>query len=80
MFSGCSSLIKLNLSNFNFNIATKMREMFRGCSSLKELDLPNFYAFNINNMRSMFAECSDELKKKIIEKNKSIKSLKEIFN
>ena len=32
MFSGCSSLKKLNISNFNTNNVTNMRAMFWGCS------------------------------------------------
>ena len=35
MFSGCSSLKELNLSNFNTNNVTKMDGMFYNCSSLK---------------------------------------------
>ena len=50
MFSGCSSLKELNLSNFNTNNVTNMRDMFNGCSSLKELNLYNFNNNNITNM------------------------------
>ena len=32
MFSGCSSLRELNLSNFNTNNVTNMECMFQGCS------------------------------------------------
>ena len=32
MFSFCSSLKELNISNFNTNNATDMRGMFKGCS------------------------------------------------
>ena len=32
MFSGCSSLRELNLSNFNTNNVTYMGGMFNGCS------------------------------------------------
>ena len=32
MFSGCSSLKELNLSNFNTNNVTDMSYMFYGCS------------------------------------------------
>ena len=34
MFSDCSSLTNLNLSNFNTNNVTNMEYMFFGCSSL----------------------------------------------
>ena len=36
IFSNCSSLTKLNISNFAV-ISEKMNGMFSGCSSLKEL-------------------------------------------
>jgi len=73
MFSGCSSLKELNLSNFNTNNVTDMRSMFSGCSSLKELNLSNFNNNNVNDMTDMFYECSNELKYKIKKQYKSIK-------
>ena len=36
MFSGCSSLTNINLSNFNTQNVTDMGWMFNGCSSLKK--------------------------------------------
>ena len=63
MFSGCSSLKELNLSNFNTNNVI-MWDMFSGCSSLKELNLSNFNTIHATNMGRMFSGCSDELKKK----------------
>ena len=65
MFSGCSSLKELNLSNFNSNNVTDMYCMFDRCSSLKELNLNNFNTNNVTNMRWMFSRCLDELKLKI---------------
>ena len=50
MFSGCSSLKELNLSNFNTNNVTNMRYMFYKCSSLKELNLSKF---NTNNVTAL---------------------------
>ena len=47
MFSGCSLLKEINVSNFNTNNVTNMEGMFYGCSSLKELNLSNF---NTNNL------------------------------
>jgi len=35
IFSGCSSLTKINLFNFNTQNVTDMSRMFNGCSSLK---------------------------------------------
>ena len=42
MFSECSSLISLNLSNFITSSVTEMDYMFDGCTSLTFLDLSNF--------------------------------------
>ena len=50
MFSGCSSLKELNLSNFNTNNVINMSCMFWECISLKELNLSNF---NTNNVKDM---------------------------
>ena len=58
MFSDCSSLSKLDLSNFNTQNVTNMRSMFNGCSSLSNLDLSNFNTQNVTNMRAMFFKCS----------------------
>ena len=73
MFSGCSSLKELNLSNFNINNVTNMRWMFYGCSSLKELNLSNFNTNNVNYMGYMFNGCSEQLKNKIKSEYKNIK-------
>ena len=36
MFSECSSLININLSNFNTNNICKMSYMFEGCKNLNK--------------------------------------------
>ena len=54
---------KLNLSSFNTNNVTNMRDMFKECSSLKELDLYNFNIINVKYIYVMFYGCPDELKK-----------------
>ena len=58
MFYGCSSLINIDLSNFNTNNVTNMNRMFFGCSSLKNIDLSNFNTNNVTHMFGMFAGCS----------------------
>ena len=78
MFYGCSSLIELNLSNFNVSNVITMGGMFYGCSSLKDLDLSNFNNNNIKNMRGMFFGCSDQLQNKIRAEYQNIKE--EAFN
>ena len=55
MFSGCSSLKELNLSNFNTHNVTDMGYMFYGCSSLLELNISNFNFNNITNIEYMFS-------------------------
>ena len=65
MFSGCSSLKQLNLSNFNTNNVTDMVGMFSGCSSLEELNLSNFNTKNVTNMECMFSWCTVQFQNKI---------------
>ena len=73
MFSGCSSLEELNLSNFNTNKVINMSAMFLGCSSLKELNISNFNTNKVINMSDIFYGCNDKLKKiKFIAKNKRL--------
>ena len=36
MFSGCSSLKEINISNFNTNNVTDMSDMFSGCEKLNK--------------------------------------------
>ena len=61
MFSGCSSLISLNLSDFDTSSVNDMKDMFYGCSSLISLDLSNFDTSNVKNMNNMFYGCSSLL-------------------
>ena len=58
MFSGCSSLTSINLSNFNAKNVTNMSCMFSGCISLTSINLTNFNTQNVTDMSSMFCECS----------------------
>ena len=78
MFYKCSSLIKLNLSNFNTNNLTNMNCMFDSCASLKELNISNFNTNNVTNMRRMFIGCSIQFQNKIRAEYKNIKV--EAFN
>ena len=47
MFSGCSSLQSLYLSNFNTSQLYKMEYMFNNCSSLEYINLFNYYRKDI---------------------------------
>ena len=58
MFSNCSNLTSLNVSNFNTNKVTNMSNMFQRCSSLTSLDLSNWNTENVTNMNYMFQNCS----------------------
>ena len=73
MFSNCSSLKKLNLSNFNTNNVSNMNTMFSGCESLIELNLNNFNTDASTKMNHMFYGCSNELVLKIKTQYKNIK-------
>ena len=58
MFSDCSTLSSLDLSNFNTAIVTNMSYMFYGCSTLSSLDLSNFNTAIVSDMSLMFGSCS----------------------
>ena len=58
MFYECSSLISLNLSNFDTSQIEYMDFMFSGCTSLVSLDLSNFNTNQVITMHSMFYNCS----------------------
>ena len=72
MFSGCSSLTNINLSNFNTNNVKYMSWMFNGCSSLTNINLSNFNTNNVKDMSDMFFECKKLKKNNIITKDKRI--------
>ena len=58
MFYKCSSLTKIDLSNFNTNNITNTNYMFGECLSLTNVNLSNFNADNAIDMSSMFNKCS----------------------
>ena len=58
MFSECSSLTNINLSNFNTQNVIDMNNMFNRCSSLTNVNLSNFNTENVNNMSHTFCGCS----------------------
>ena len=57
MFARCDDIIELDLSCFNTENVTNMKEMFFQCQRLKIIDLSNFNTENVTNMESMFCEC-----------------------
>lgn len=62
MFSGCSSLLSLDLSHFNTSQVTDMSSMFSSCSSLENLDVSHFNTSQVSDMSYMFYNSSSLLK------------------
>jgi surface protein len=58
MFYGCSKLPSLDVSNFNTEKVSNMRQMFYYCSSLKELEVRNFNTEKVDRMAGMFNNCN----------------------
>ena len=58
MFMNCSSLINLDLSNFNTSNVTDMSYMFSVCSSLTKLSISNFVTSNVTDMTWLFYSCN----------------------
>ena len=58
MFSLCSNIIEIDLSNFNTSQVTSMNNMFEYCSSLHSLNLSNFNTSQVKDMHFMFYSCS----------------------
>lgn len=58
MFADCSSLISLDLSNFNTSNVTNMSHMFYGCSALTNIDISKFNIDKVTDMSFMFEHCT----------------------
>ena len=58
LFSGCSSLKSIDLSNINTSLVNRMASMFSECNSLESIDLSNFDTSLIKNMNSMLYGCN----------------------
>ena len=58
MFSNCSSLISLDLSNFKTPNLINIHSMFSDCVSLTSLNISNFDTSLVTNMRCLFSNCS----------------------
>ena len=57
MFSGCSKLIQLDLSNFDTKRVTNMASLFNNCQALAQLDISNFDTTQVTEMGAMFTYC-----------------------
>ena len=58
MFKNCSSLLNININNFNTENLKEINYMFYGCSSLKSLDLSSFNIENQIKMEYIFYHCN----------------------
>ena len=58
MFACCSSLISLDLINFDTSNVIDMTRLFWECNSLTSLDLSNFNTSKVKHMPSMFDSCT----------------------
>ena len=59
MFYNCTSIKKLDLTNFNTIQTTHLNNMFATCTNLKEIDLSSFNTKNVINMAHLFNKCSN---------------------
>ena len=57
MFSSCSNLTTLDVSNFETSNVSDMSFMFSSCNSLKTLDVSSFNTINVTKMSYMFQGC-----------------------
>ena len=63
MFYGCSSLISLNINNFNTSLVTATNKMFEGCTSLISLNLISFNTpLLIEEYINMFDDVDENLR------------------
>ena len=80
MFSGCSSLTSLDLTNFNTTEVTDMSSMFSGCSALTTIYASDeFVTTNVTKGSEMFKGC-ENLKGFIEYKNNTDKDNNEYAN
>ena len=58
-FYNCTSLVDIDLSNFNTSNLTKLEEVFRNCSSLERIyGISDWNTSNVTNTTMMFYACS----------------------
>jgi len=57
MFSGCHSLISIDLSSFNASKVNNMSYMFRECDNLITGNFTSFDTSKVTNMKAMFNGC-----------------------
>ena len=81
MFSCCSYLESVNLSNISTSNVVSMGNMFQYCSSLTSLDLSNFDTSLTNTMTNMFYNCSSLISLDLSNFNTSnVTNMNHMFN
>ena len=78
MFSECSLLEELNISNFDTDKFIKMEHVFYKCPRLKVLSISNFNNNGLIDMKSFFSEC--ESLEKLILSNFNINNVTDLSN
>ena len=58
MFYRCTSLTKIDLTNFNTDKVNYINGLFSGCSSLTYVDLSNFKTNKVDDLGFLFRRCS----------------------
>ena len=57
MFTNCTTLSEVDVSNWDTSKVTNMVNAFSGCHVLEELDVSNWDTRNVTNMSNMFSNC-----------------------
>lgn len=57
IFSGCTSLLNVDVSGLSLDNVTSIKGMFNGCRSLTSIDLSSFDTRNIIDMSELFISC-----------------------
>ena len=58
MFSGCSKISSLDVSNWDVSQVTSMRSMFDYCSKITSLDVSNWNVSKVTDTSYMFSQCN----------------------
>ena len=79
MFSQLSSIININLYNFNSSKTNSMESMFDGCLKLKNiLNISNLKTNSVTNINTMFKNC-ESLSSILTIENKDIEQYTNVF-
>lgn len=80
MFAGCTSIEKLDMSNFNTSNVTNMSEMFKNCHTLTSIDASGFDCSQVTDISSMFNGCSNVEEIKLPDSFDSVTECDSLFN